>query len=289
MSLWGFATAHFHGKSSVLYLCHHCQVLIIHRDDSQSKAETHTCPCHRTPPGWEKPCLYIRGRKGMDSHWLASIASWLWICFEEQALSKCIKQWSSGSHVRLKNCPTDCEKWIGAVCSSLITFFSFPLSFPEQSLRWTEHCWIMQSKENRIKSRRTSLGVPSYCPEVTRIHIQLTPNQWSLEFMVQKEAELFTVIKQGGKPVPEASSTHSPPKKTPHTFTYTNIHAYSLAQNRLKQHLIWGDGNGRRRACNPGRATPARLKWVPVAAEYWLGATVKWICLQSHSQMNTAS
>lgn len=124
MSLWGFATANFHGKSSVLCLCHHCQVLIIHRDDSQSKAETQMCPCHRTPPGWEKPCLYIRRRNGTDSHWLASIASWLWIHFDDQALSKCIKQWPSGSHMREK-CPTDCEKLISVVCSSLITLLSF--------------------------------------------------------------------------------------------------------------------------------------------------------------------
>lgn len=50
--------------------------------------------------------------------------------------------------------------------------------------------------------------------------------------------------------------------------------------------LRWWEKGGTH-ACNPVRATPARLKWVPVAVLFWLGGIGKWICLQSHSQMNT--
>lgn len=75
MSLWGFATAHFHGKFSVLCLRHHCQVLILHRDDSQSKAETQMSLCRRTPLDEGKRVFiqYLKKKKGMDSHWSASV------------------------------------------------------------------------------------------------------------------------------------------------------------------------------------------------------------------------
>lgn len=88
LSLWGFATAHFHGKSSVLCSCQRCQVLIIHCGDSQSKAETQMSLCHRNPPGWGKACLYITGRKETYSHWLA--ATPLSDHFDDQALSICV-------------------------------------------------------------------------------------------------------------------------------------------------------------------------------------------------------
>lgn len=72
-----------------------------------------------------------------------------------------------------------------------------------------------------------------------------------------------------------------------HLYTlHTSTHTHT---SRLWQHLIWGDGNRLTQACNPVRVTPAHLKTVPVAVRNWLQGIGKWICLQSHSQMNTES
>lgn len=146
--------------------------------------------------------------------------------------------------------------------------------------------------KNRKKTRKeTPFNTPSHPPEVMRIHIQFAQNQWSLEFTVQKEAELiFTVIKQGGKtgPCGVPSSTHLVQNYHTSLLKYTRTRWLWTSAKPAKAtfDLRWWEKGGRH-ACNPVRATPARLKWVPVAVLFWLGGIGKWICLQSHSQMNT--
>lgn len=85
---------------------------------------------------------------------------------------------------------------------------------------------------------------------------------------------------------------HLPPTHKELLPSYTNRcthYTHRATASRLRQHLIWGDGNRRTQACNPVRVTPARLKRVPVAIRNWLQGIGKWICLQSHSQMNMES
>lgn len=80
-----------------------------------------------------------------------------------------------------------------------------------------------------------------------------------------------------------------PTRKKKKNCSHTHTRRDCGTASQLKQHLIWGDGNRRTQACNPVRVTPACLKWVPVAIGPWLRGIGKWICLQSHSQMNTWS
>lgn len=111
MSLWGFATAHFHGKSSVFCLCQHCQVLIIHRDDSQSKAETQMSLCHGAPLDERKHVFILEEEKGRIHTDRPPLPPDSRVHFDDQALSRCIRQWPGGTNAT-GNRFTDCGNLI---------------------------------------------------------------------------------------------------------------------------------------------------------------------------------
>lgn len=76
----------------------------------------------------------------------------------------------------------------------------------------------------------------------------------------EKKAELlFAVIKRGGKPVPEACHLPPTPVKLSRTLTYR---LWATAR-RLKQHLIWGDGNRGTHARNPVRVDSSAFEMGP--------------------------
>lgn len=203
ISLWGFATAHFHGKSSVLCLCQQCQVFIIHRDDSQSKARTKMSPCNEP--------LLMRG-----------IVS---LCWTKTLREIGLLNRLTGS-ILISNSDlvahTSYRLWEMNVLFALLSHakeMRIVLSHAESQREPIFTSFLIKAGFSLLKKPPASLSFPCFCLKVTRIHIQLAQNQWSLGFTVQKEAELiFTVIKQGGKPVPEAC--HLPP-------THKNHQAYT--------------------------------------------------------------
>lgn len=142
MSLWGFATAHFHGKSSVLCLCQHCQVLIIHRNDSQSKAETQMSLCHRAPLDERKHVFILEEKEQIHTDRPPNSR----VHSDDRALSRCIKQWPCGSNVR-GNRFTDCGKLI--IVSNYLPSFMFSWIFhmlkrPPLNLAKRESCQIVK-------------------------------------------------------------------------------------------------------------------------------------------------
>lgn len=226
MSLWGFATAHFHGKSSVLCLRQHCQVLIIHRDESQSKAEPQMSLCHRNPLDERKHVFVLEEEK---DRCLPSPRPFWWSSLEQvcETVTLWLKRMRGNRfidgrklivvfnyllstylyvfHMLRRARESHVKSWVNVTCA----IYQLPFT-----------CWFLRAKP-------PSFSTPSYSPEVTRILVELAQNQWSLEFTVQKEAELiFTVIKQGGKPVPEAC--HLPPthEKLPRTLIYEHAHTH---------------------------------------------------------------
>lgn len=227
-----------------------------------------------------------------------------------------IKPWASVSnsdllaHIWGKECPTDCEKLIGVVCSSLITFLSFVSSWtiPVLNRALLNHETLRESCQFTKKLNVTcnihqlpckgNLQPRSVLPCIAPRWREFTSTSHKInDHLSSWYKKRRNSCLQWSNRVANQSLRHAifHPliKKKHHTLshiqTHTHTHWLWTSASQLKQHLIWGDENGGTRACNPVRVTPARLKWVPVAVENWLGATVKWICLQSHSQMNTAS
>lgn len=170
-------------------------------------------PPHRPLVRERETRLNIRRRK--DSYSLATVASplwnhaheWAWVSLSEEIRSVLMAHF------------TDCGKLIvlNYSLSSLHVVLCIKSHTHTQKKQLKTQTTLIRNVtcgahqlSYKLESH-TSFNTPSYSPEVMRIHIQLAQNQWSLEFTVQKEAELmFAVIKQGGKTGPRGMPSFRP-------------------------------------------------------------------------------
>lgn len=133
MFLWGFSTAHCHGQPSVLCVCQHRQVLIVHCDDSQNEARTSMTSSW---PGWEKACFCI---------------------LEEE------KKWSNDYDPLLQVYQTRAKRKTESVGIYFLTCPKSHLPIPAGS--WMLCCaWILKKSATVVEKQRvnfTKYGTPS--------------------------------------------------------------------------------------------------------------------------------